>query len=126
MRVPFFKSLDRQFEIFGIKGLWVTFVLVVSGAGALLAFLFGSVLGTAVGLIIFILSAIGSFFGAVFMQTKVSSRQIPKVLITGKMNGWVRRRESLSKILVPERPESVARDFLFLNKPSPKGEQIIF
>lgn len=106
MRIPFYKSLDREFEIFGIKGRWVYAVLIGAGISVLLGFIVGSVMGSGIGIVTAIVGAAVVFFGAVTFQVKIPSRQIDKALISSKCSGWVIRRETLSRIVLddPSRP----------------------
>ena len=43
MRVPFYKSLDREFELFGVKGRWVTMVLLGAGISLALGIIVGNI-----------------------------------------------------------------------------------
>lgn len=102
MRVPFYKSLDREFELLGIKGMWVYIVLVGAGASVILGFIFGAALGSGIGIAIAVIGFAVCFFGAVMLQVKTPSRQIGKKLISSKVSGWVIRRETLSRILLED------------------------
>lgn len=102
MRIPYYKSLDREFELFGIKGRWVKVVLAGAGVGLLLGLIVGSFAGTIIGVVIFIITTAILFFGCITIQTKVPSRQLPKMFISGKIRGWVIRSETSSRILLED------------------------
>lgn len=99
MRVPFYKSLDREFEFFGIKGRWVTIVLVGAGASLALSLVVGSILGTGMGIAVAVILIAIVFFGTVTLQVKTPSRRVDKTFLSKKMSGWVVRRETLSMIV---------------------------
>ena len=110
MVVDFFKSLDREFEFFGIKGRWVHAVLAGAGAAVVLGFIVGGVMGSGAGIVTAIVGVAIVFFGAVTMQVKLPSRQIDKALISSKSNTSVRRRETLAYIIYEDpRFEEVKR-----------------
>lgn len=99
MTVNFYKSLDREFELFGIKGKWVKVVLYGAGLGLALAMIVGSVAGSIVGIITLIIVVALVLFGSMTISVKLPSRQIDKALISSKCESWVVRRETLSIIL---------------------------
>lgn len=102
MRVAFYKSLDREFEIFGIKGRWIQIVLIGAGASVVLGFIVGTIMGSAIGIATTVVGVAVVFFGSVTFQVKVPSRQIDKTLLSSKVSGWVIRRETLSRILLED------------------------
>ena len=103
MRVPFYKSLDRDLELIKIRGRWVVVVGVGAGVCIVLGFVAGAVFGTGMGLAVAIVGTAVVFFGCVTLQVKVPSRQLPKVLLEKKISGWVIRRETISRILLPDK-----------------------
>lgn len=102
MKRSFYKSLDRQFEIFGLRGRWVNVFLY--GAGGSLAFgvVVGFILGTGYGIATVVCLVVASFLVCLSMQSKTTGRQLPKKSLSAKMPGWVLRRESLSRILLDD------------------------
>ena len=102
MRIPFYKGLDREFEIFGIRGRWVTVVLAGSGLSVVLGFVIGSVAGSFIGIAAVVVGVALVFFGSVTLQVKLPSRQIGKKFIEKKVPGWTIRRESLSRIVLAD------------------------
>lgn len=102
MECEFYKSLDREFEVFGIRGHWVKNFLLLSGGivvvGIFLGFVFTS--GVAVA---FILVCLGlDFLFCLSMQTKLPSRQVVRARLSSKSEGWVIRRETLCRILLED------------------------
>ena len=102
MRVTFYKSLDREFELVGIKGRWIHLVLAGAGAAVVLGFIVGSVAGSGAGIVTAVVGVALVFFGSITFQVKIPSRQIDKTLIASKASGWVIRRETLSRILLDD------------------------
>ncbi len=102
MERPFYKSLDRKLEIFGLRGAWLkTFLLIVFGC-LFVALLLGSIFGTGIGLAVFIICLAVAFFGCLSLQVKTPGRQLEKQKLAAKSEGWVIRRETLSRILLKE------------------------
>lgn len=101
MTRDFYKSLDREFEIFGLKGKWVTIAGAGLGAAVVLGLVIGSVFGTAAGIVTTVVVVSVVFFGSVTLQVKVPSRRLSKLLIQSKCKRQhVTRRETLSRILL--------------------------
>ncbi len=99
----FAKSLDRPVEIFGIKGKWLTVFLVMAGASILFALILGSMFTSGVGISAAIILVVASFMGSLLLQGKVSSRQLSKYRASSKIVPYVSRRETLCRILLPEK-----------------------
>ena len=121
MKVTFYKSLDREFEVLGVKGKWVRLVLIGIGTALILSFLFGSVLGTGIGIVIFFAATVLICFAAITFQVKLPSRQIDKALIAKKTIGWVIRRETLSRILLPDKDYLPLKEAERNGNPGPEG-----
>ena len=102
MKIPFYKGLDREFEIFGIKGRWVTAVVMGSGLSVLLGVIVGSIAGSFIGIATVVVGVALVFFGSVTLQVKLPSRQIGKKLIEKKVPGWIIRRETLSRVVLED------------------------
>lgn len=112
MRMPFYKSLDREFEIFGIKGRWVTTVLAGAGAAVVLGVIVGSVTSSLIGIAVVVIGIVVVFFGAVTLQVKLPSRQIRKKLVESKVPGWIVRRETLCRIIMDDPMYGEVKEFL--------------
>lgn len=102
MERTFYKSLDREFEVAGIKGTWVKNFLLIAVAviffGIFLGFVFTA--GVAVAFVVVCLGL--DFFLCLSMQTKLPSRQFPRSRLSGRTEGWVLRRETLSRIVLDD------------------------
>lgn len=99
MNCPFYKSLDREFEVFGIKGHWVKNFLLLAGAIVFLGVFVGFILSSGVA-VAFVVVCLGlDFLFCISMQTKLPSRQYPRSRLSGRTEGWVLRRETLSRIV---------------------------
>ena len=102
MQRPFYKSLDREFEIFGIKGKWVSILITAAAVSVGIGLVIGFILGTGMAIVSIILLIVLSVIGCMMMQTNIPSRQVKKAKISSRMEGWVIRRETLSRILLPD------------------------
>lgn len=102
METVFYKSLDRQIELFGIKGRWIVIFLIIAVISVVLGVILGSIFGTGVGIAsIAIMIAVG-FFGSLTLQNSVPSRRVGRAMIQSKVPGWTLRREALSRILLED------------------------
>jgi len=101
MTRSFFRSLDRELDLVGLKGRWVTVFLYLLGGSLLLAIFVGAVGGMSFGLAGFMIAAVGSFLFCLTRQGSVSSRQLGKARVEGRMESAVIRRETISRILAP-------------------------
>lgn len=120
MRMPFYKSLDREFEIFGIKGRWVTTVLAGAGAAVVLGVIVGSITSSLVGIAVVVIGIVVVFFGAVTLQVKLPSRQIGKKLVESKVPGWIVRRETLCRIIMDDPMYGEVKEYLSGRSPETK------
>lgn len=102
MTRPFYKSLDREFELFGIKGRWVKIFLIAAGISVVTGVIAGSVTTSGIGIVTVIILIAVSFFLCLTVQSRIPSRQVSKAMIGKKIQGWVIRRESLSRILLED------------------------
>lgn len=96
---PFFKSLDRQVDILGLRGKWITLFLVCAGASIILGVTVGFILtaGFGIGTVIFFI--VLSFLLCMTMQSGIPSRRIDRVLFGKDPGRVVTRRETLTRIL---------------------------
>lgn len=101
MQRLFYKSLDQPFEIFGLKGRWVRVFLFLLGGCIALAFMVGAVAGSGYGISAAIIGAVCSFIGCFSIQGRIPERRLMKNTLVMKMDGWIRRRETLKSILTP-------------------------
>ena len=102
MERPFYRSLDREFQILGLKGQWVKNFLIIAGAGVLFAVMAGLSTSTGIGIVIAILSLAGGFLICLVLQGKVPSRRVNKYKLRAKSFLLVIRRESISRILTSD------------------------
>ena len=102
MTVYFAKSLDRPVDIFGLKGKWLTVFLVFAGASVLLALIAGAATTSGIGISCAIIGVACSFFGCMVKQGSVSHRQLAKSKASSSIYSFVSRRETLSRILLPD------------------------
>lgn len=99
MERPFYRSLDREIQVLGLKGKWLRIFLILFALGAVLAFLFGASSSTGIGIIVFLIVGVASFLGCLVLQGKMPSRRVDKFKIASKCSLRVVRRESLGRIL---------------------------
>ncbi len=106
MRRKYYKSLDRPVNVFGLRGEWLKYFGIGCGADLVVAFLIGALMGTGVGMGLFIGLAAVVFFACLVLQAKYPSRRLGKVRLRQKMELRVVRRTALSKA-VPRLKEKV-------------------
>ena len=103
MNTTFYKSLDHPFELFGLKGAWVKMFLYIAGGGILLAIIAGSVVGTGFGVLLAIIVCGGGFFFCLTRQAAIPQRRLAKKRLSATTEALVRRRDTLSRLLlIPE------------------------
>lgn len=102
MQRPFYKSLDREFEIFGIKGRWVSILLTAAAVSVGVGLVVGFVLGTGMAIVTIIILIVIAVVVCMMMQVNTPSRRVKKAGLSPRMEGWVVRRETLSRILLPD------------------------
>lgn len=96
----FTKSLDRPVNIFGLKGKWITVFLIVAGASVVLGIITGVAMGSGFGVSVAIIGAVASFMGTYVMQGRISHRDLDKMPVSGRCRCYVRRQETLCRILL--------------------------
>ena len=101
MTRDFYKSLDRPVDVFGLKGKWIRNFLVLAGLSLVLAFFFGSLTNSGIGIFSFFIMALLSFVGCVMVQSKISSRRMERTLFGKNCKRVVTRRETISRIVFP-------------------------
>lgn len=102
MDCDFYKSLDREFELFGIKGRWVRIFLIGAGASIATGLVVGFLTSAGIGIVVVIVFAVLDFLGCMLLQGRLPSRQVEKAKLSGRTQCWVLRRETLSRILLPD------------------------
>ena len=102
MNRPFYKSLDKEFELFGIKGRWVRLFLYAAAASLVVGVVVGFATTSGIGVVTVIVLVVLSFFACLTIQARIPGRQVPRVLLSGKVSGWVVRRETLSRIVLED------------------------
>ena len=100
MRMTFYKSLDRQLVVFGLRGSWIRIFLYCAGGVMLLAFTVGFIMGRAMGYTVAVVGLIVAFFFCLMYQVKLPTRRMDKAFSKGKMRQQVIRRETLSHIVL--------------------------
>lgn len=98
----FYKSLDREIDVFGLRGAWLKVFLFVFGGGVIVSLILGSVFGTGIGVAAVIICIACDYFACLSLQVKVPGRQLDKQSLAGKTEGWAIRRETLSRILLED------------------------
>lgn len=102
MLCPYYRSLDRDVSIFGLKGRWITVFLYGTGAFILLGVVAGNIFTSGVGIAIAIGGLFVSFFVCLMLQTTRPAKLIDKWRLSPKMDGKVVRREQLSRIVLSD------------------------
>ena len=116
MNRPFYKSLDREFEIFGMKGRWVKIFLMAAGVSLVFGIIVGSVMGSGIGVVTVIIAVAVSFFVCLTMQSRTPGRQVGRAMLAGKTSGWVLRRETLGRIILEDRRYDEVKDYVKTHK----------
>ena len=98
----FYRSLDREIQILGLKGRWVRIFLVAFALSVLFAFITGGLTSMGVGLVIFFIGIIASFLVCLVMQGRIPSRQFDKIKLNSRCALRVIRSESISRILTED------------------------
>lgn len=101
MTTSSYKSLDRPFDFFGLKGKWVVIFLIGTGIGILLGIILGVMMTSAIGIATVFLVAVASFVLSLLKQQEISDRKLGRALAAPKCRINVTRREQLSRILLP-------------------------
>lgn len=110
MRVPFYRSLDRSVDIFGLKGLWIIVFLALAGASVLAGLVVGMMMGTGMGLAAILLLAGVSFMFCVTTQGRLPAKRLKRFTRSGQCSVLVRRRETLSRILLDDEAYAAKTD----------------
>lgn len=97
-----YKSLDRPFDFFGLKGKWVVVFLIGTGICVLLGVIIGCTVASSYGIATAIFGAVASFGFCLMKQDSVTERKIGKSMISSKCRQNVVRHEQLSRILLPD------------------------
>lgn len=116
MTVPFYKSLDKEFEIFGLKGSWVKIFLMGAGVCLVLGLIVGAMTSSGIAVVTVLVLIIGDFLVCMMMQTRLPSRRVGKYSLASKCSGWVIRRESLGRILLEDPQYSQVKKILASRK----------
>lgn len=102
MQCQFYRSLDRQISIFGLRGKWITVFLYGTGALLLLGIVLGFIISSGVGISVAIGGIFVSFFTCMMLQTTRPAKLIDKWRLSPMMDGKVVRRESVSRIILED------------------------
>jgi len=96
----FYKSLDREVDIFGLKGRWITVFLAMAVASVIAGALLGTVFGGVVSTIACIGLVVGCYFVCVTIEAVVPPREMPKLRAASRMPSGVSPKETLSRIYI--------------------------
>ncbi len=80
MRCTVYKSLDNPASMFGLRGSYQKFFWLGAGAAAVLAILFGAVLGKIVGMVFLVAGVLGAYAAVMSVQGRLSDREVKKKL----------------------------------------------
>lgn len=110
MRVPFYRSLDRSVDIFGLKGLWIIVFLAMVGLSVIVGIFFGVAAGTGSSVAVIIVLSGFSFMFCMTMQGRLPGRRLKRYASSSRCDRLVRRRETLSRILLEDAAYAEKRD----------------
>lgn len=96
------KSLDRPVDIFGLKGEWIKVFLIVAACFLVAGFVAGAMTTSGIGITVVIVGCIGSFVTCLVVQDSVPHRNINKYSQSAAMKSCVRRKETISHIMLPD------------------------
>lgn len=99
MRVKYYKSLDRELMLFGIRGRWLWVFGIGIAAVLLLCVIFGMIYDTGVAMGLFIAGFAVDFLACVIIQARIPSRRLQKLLYVKMLPCRIVRHESLYRIL---------------------------
>jgi len=99
MRVKYYKSLDRELMLFGIRGRWLLVCGIGIGTVLFLSFIIGMIYGSGVGMGFFICGFALDFLACMVLQAKIPSRRLQKLPYIKMLPCKIVRRESLYRIL---------------------------
>ena len=94
-----FRSLDRTFVVFGLRGKWLIYGLGMIVGGIVLGFIIGGIIGGFVKMMTVLLFAVGGFIGSLVLQKQYPEREISKIGSRGRIPKYLIRRESLTALL---------------------------
>ena len=106
MRVKYYKSLDRELMLFGIRGRWLWVFGIVIAVVLLLCVVFGMIYDAGVAMGLFIAGFALDFLFCIIVQARIPSRRLQKLLYVRMLPCKVVRRESLYRILRQDRSDS--------------------
>lgn len=92
MRYKVWRSLDRPSSFFGVKGKFAYVFLGLAGAGAMLSFVIGGMMGSLVGMIAFALCCVGAYMGVISLQGKMTDRGLSRFLASRKTPRFIHTR----------------------------------
>lgn len=95
MRRKIYKSLDKPSSLFGIKGSYITWVIIGAGVSLILALLVNSMTNGLIAILFFIALMVGVYLWVISFQSKYSERTREKLFSS---------RELPDIILIQPRP----------------------
>ena len=102
MTLQFYKSLDKEMEILGVRGRWIKIIIISAVCAVIFGIIVGSLTSMAVGFISVLVIIVCCVFAVIFIQPRLPSRRIAKTKIASRTSGVVFRRETLCRILLED------------------------
>lgn len=99
MKTNYYRSLDRDLALFGVKGRWIGIFGIIMLTVILLAIIMGIAFDAGIGTAVFIAGFAGAFVVCLFGQMRYPSRRLPKIPASRMMKLRVRRAKTLAFIL---------------------------
>jgi hypothetical protein len=78
MKYRIWRSLDRPSSFFGIRGKFAYVFLGIAGAGAMLSFAVGRVVGSFMGMLAFAGACVGDYLLVLSLQGKMTDRSLTR------------------------------------------------
>lgn len=98
MQRTFYKSLDREVQILGLKGKWITIFIVLAVISVIFGSFSGVFLGGLFATILVIGLFVGSYFLCIMISSSISSRDMVKYKVVRKMPYGMSPKETLNRI----------------------------
>jgi hypothetical protein len=92
MRCKVYRSLDRPSSFFGIRGRFMVWLLLMAGAGLLLAFPVGVALSGIAGFAVFFICVAAAYLWVVSIQEKSSDREFSMRILSRRYPRYYRLR----------------------------------
>ena len=90
MRVKVYRSLDNPSSLLGLKGSYLILFIAALALSLFISLLFGALTSSILGTMLFLVLALGSYFGVLYMQSIWTVKDLQKVLSSIQLHSWVR------------------------------------